>query len=158
MAAEFQTPTLTRVNAPWAPTSELCPNTSALVLAEATSSVNTQLELLHDVGPVPMQAADAGTMAVQDVIEADACIPVESPLIQLGPRFRRARTPASVQILQRSGRLVSWPRAVNATVQAQRLLLKKLGTLMPKDTANADIDKKFRQAFSGNMSSAKQEQ
>jgi len=77
------------------------------------------------------------------VIEAAACIPLESPLIKGGQRFRRARTPASVQTLRRSGRLVARPQAVNATVQAQHLLLKKLGTPMLEDTTDADIDKKF---------------
>lgn len=62
-------------------------------------------------------------------IEAGVCVPMDSPIIRVGPRLRKSRTPATVLSIGRSTWLAAKPRASNATLQAQALLMQKLGLL-----------------------------
>jgi hypothetical protein len=84
------------------------------------------------------------------------CLPLATPNIAGGPRLRRSRTPASVQTLRRSGRIAAMPRAPNTTLQAHRLLLKKLGIHVPENAPELDIEAKIRSAFrASNLSTNK---
>jgi hypothetical protein len=58
------------------------------------------------------------TAAIMQQTEDRVCIPMESPLIKVGPRLRRPRTPATVLSIRRSTRLAAKPRAANVTLQA----------------------------------------
>ena len=100
----------------------------------------------EDVHPNPMQLQ----------LEAAVCIPFQTPLVSRRPRLRRARSPISVHSLRRSGRIAARPRAGNATAQAQRVLLKKLGVAVVEEEANVEVEKKFKLALGGNMSQRKQ--
>jgi hypothetical protein len=90
-----------------------------------------------------------------DELEAKVCVPLSTPLIRAGPRPRRSRTPATLTPLRRSRRLAAKPRAANATVQAQMVLLRKLGIHVEADTVPADVAQRFRAAFGGGMSEEK---
>jgi hypothetical protein len=94
---------------------------------------------------------------VQAELEAGICIPMHTPLIRAGPRLRRSRTPISIPSLRRSGIITTKPRAPNAIVQAQLVLLKKLGISVADNASEADLEKKIQLAFRGDMSSRKQE-
>jgi hypothetical protein len=48
------------------------------------------------------------------------------------------------------------PRAANATVQAQKVLLKKLGVEVQEDEPDPDIEEKLKVVFRGDMSENKQ--
>jgi len=85
------------------------------------------------------------------------CVPMHTPLIHAGPRPRRARTPVSIPSLRRSGRIAARPRAPNATVQAQLLLLKKLGVAVAEGEHASEVEKKIKLAFRGDMSTRKRE-
>jgi hypothetical protein len=65
--------------------------------------------------------------------------------------------PISIPSLWRSGRIIAKPRAQNATVQAQLVLLKKLGISVADNASEADLEKKIQLAFRGDMSSRKRE-
>lgn len=95
--------------------------------------------------------------AVQKELEDVVCVPIQSPLIRCRPRLRRARTPVSVDALRRSGRLAAKPRALNATKQAQIVLLRKLGVEIDPGAPDLEIEAKFKATFrAGNMSVRKQ--
>ena len=107
-------------------------------------------------------ANDAATVmdaaaATQAALEAEVCVPMHTPLIRAGPRPRRARTPVSIPSLRRSGRIAARPRAPNATVQAQLLLLKKLGVAVAEGEHASEVEKKIKLAFRGDMSTRKRE-
>jgi hypothetical protein len=88
--------------------------------------------------PVPgSPARSPGTTEIGD-IEAAICIPLQTPVIKAAPILRRSRTPATVVTLKRSTRLAAKPRAANATLQAQSVLMRKLG--IPVQTPPADLD------------------
>ena len=107
-------------------------------------------------------ANDAATVmdaaaATQAALEAEVCVPMHTPLIRAGPRPRRARTPVSIPSLRRSGRIAARLRAPNATVQAQLLLLKKLGVAVAEGEHASEVEKKIKLAFRGDMSTRKRE-
>jgi hypothetical protein len=107
------------------------------------------------LGAAERPPADGG-LSIQEQLEAAVCLPLPTPLIVGGPRLRRSRTPASVQMLRRSGRIAAMPRAPNTTLQAQRLLLKKLGVRVQEDAPELDIEAKIRSAFrASNLTSYK---
>ena len=89
---------------------------------------------------------------VQLELEDEVCIPIQTPLVMNRPRLRRARSPVAVHSLRRSGRIAARSRAANATAQAQRVLLKKLGIVIHDAEPDNDIQQKFKNAFAGNMS------
>lgn len=82
----------------------------------------------------------ATAVPLMDEIEARMCIPVplQTPILRDAPRLRKSRTPATVISIMRSTRLVAKPRALNATLQAQAVLMQKLG--LPVDTPPADLE------------------
>jgi hypothetical protein len=105
--------------------------------------------------PEPNRSAGQAGRArsVLEEIEAEVCIPLRTPLLRGGPRLRRSRTPVTVHSLRRSGRIAARPRAANATAQAQRILLKKLGMPVDEGEPDNDIERKF---ILGDMSTMKQ--
>ena len=84
---------------------------------------------------------------------ADVCLPIAIPLVKQ-PKVRRAKTPVS---LRRSVRLATKPREPNATLQAQKVLLQKLGVRVDENAVPADIVAQFNAAFKGDMTVRKQE-
>ncbi|WVZ80021.1 hypothetical protein U9M48_027539 [Paspalum notatum var. saurae] len=86
----------------------------------------------------------AGRTSVQDRLEAAICVPRCC-----------AGDHGSIHSHRRSGRIAAKSRTANTTVQAQRVLLKKLG-FQVEDAADKDIEKKFKLAFRGDMSERKQ--
>ncbi|CAD6229522.1 unnamed protein product [Miscanthus lutarioriparius] len=110
------------------------------------------VDAANDVATVMDAAA-----ATQAALEAEVCVPMHTPLIRAGPRPRRARTPVSIPSLRRSGRIAARPRAPNATVQAQLLLLKKLGVTVAEGEHASEVEKKIKLAFRGDMSTRKRE-
>jgi len=63
---------------------------------------------------------------------------LQTPILRDAPRLRKSRTPATVISIRRSTRLAAKPRAPNATLQAQAVLMQKLG--LPVDTPPADLE------------------
>lgn len=90
-----------------------------------------------------------------ELLEAEVCIPLSTPVICPRPQLRRARTPVSTTTLRRSGRIAALPRAENATKQAQNTLLKKLGMEVEENATDAQVAAKFRTAFGGDISERK---
>jgi hypothetical protein len=127
-------------DAPWAPQAEDAEGSSVLPVADE---------------PPPLEVEDLNV--VQAEREAGICIPMHTPLIRAGPRPRRSRMPISIPSLRRSGRITAKPRAPNATVQAQLVLLKKLGIAVAENALESDVEKKLQIAFRGDMSSRKRE-
>lgn len=98
----------------------------------------------HDANPVQLE------------LEAAVCVPLQTPLVRSRPRIRRARTPVSVGSLRRSGRIAAQPRAANATAQAHRVLLKKLGVAVEEGEPDEDVVRRFKLTFNGDMTQRKQ--
>ena len=92
---------------------------------------------------------------VQNALEAEVCLPLQTSILCLRPRLRRARTPVSVHSLRQSDRIAAGPRAPNTTRQAQNLLLKKLGSPVDEGAPDAEVEERFRKAFQGSMTSRK---
>jgi len=91
---------------------------------------------------------------IADKLQAEVCLPLQTPIIKDTPRRRRARTPPSVSI-RRSRRIAARPRAPNATMQAQKVLLRKMGAQVVDGVPESEVKRKFLQAFHGNISDSK---
>jgi hypothetical protein len=92
-----------------------------------------------------------------DEIEARVCIPLESPILKTGPRLRKSRTPATVLSIRRSSRLATKPRAANATLQAQSVLMQKLGVAVEAPPADLEAFQTYLATFADPMTPSKQE-
>lgn len=103
------------------PPVELCPDSSA------------------SAGPVGVQDNQPGSPLgdVAGEIRSQICLPLQTPLIASKPRLRKARTPRSIGSLRRSARIAAKPRAANCTVQAQGLLMQKLGVIVDPRAAGS---------------------
>lgn len=112
------------------------------------SSNSSDDELVH---------AGALRSAVVRRIQDQVCLPFQTPLVRAGPRLRRSRTPITPRSLRRSSRIAARPRAGNATIQAQKVLLRKLGVQVGEDEVDSQIQQKFRAAFRGDMTESKQQ-
>ena len=93
--------------------------------------------------------------SIQDLLEEEVCLPFRSLIIKERPRLRRAQTPVSGRTVRRSGRLAARPRAANATAQAQRVLLKKLGVPVRDDAPEAELEGLVKAAFRGDITARK---
>jgi hypothetical protein len=80
-----------------------------------------------------------------DEIEARVCIPLES------------RTPATVLSIRRSSRLAAKPRAANATLQAQSVLMQKLGVAVEAPPADLEAFQTYLATFADPLTPSKQE-
>jgi hypothetical protein len=78
------------------------------------------------------------------------------PVIQAAPKLRRSKTPKPGFTPRRSVHLAAKPRAANATIQVQNILLQKLGIAVNTDAVDAEVVQKFRTAFAAPMSAYKQ--
>ena len=95
---------------------------------------------------------------IAERLQAEVCLPLQTPLIKGTPRRRRARTPPSVSI-RRSRRIAARARAPNATMQAQKVLLRKMGAQVADvdGVSESEVKRKFLQAFHGNISDSKRQ-
>ena len=103
--------------------------------------------------------ATQGTTAAarQDEIVARVCIPLDSPVIRAGPRLRKSRTPATVLSIRRSSRLAAKPQAANATLQAQSVLMRKLGLAVNVTPADKEAYEKYLAIFAEPLTPSKLE-
>ena len=77
-------------------------------------------------------------VSVANVIEDQLCLALHTPVLQGRPILRVARAQPNVGSLRRSVRLAARPRVPNPTLQAQKVLMVKLGLANasePIDTA-----------------------
>lgn len=74
-----------------------------------------------------------------------------------GPKLRKSKTPKSVLTPRRSERLAMKPRAANATLQAQSVLMQKLGVTVNTNAMDAKALEKYRATFAAPLSTSKQE-
>ena len=108
--------------------------------------------------------ATQGTTAAarQDEIVARVCIPLDSPVIRAGPRLRKSRTLATVLSIRRSSHLAAKPRAAkpraaNATLQAQSVLMRKLGLAVNVPPADKEAYEKYLAIFAEPLTPSKLE-
>ena len=80
--------------------------------------------------------------------------PLETPLIRK-PRLRRCRTPSTVMSVHRSGRLAAKTKASNLTVQAQNVLMQKLGVVYMTQRPNPGALDTFKTIFVAPLSASK---
>ena len=98
----------------------------------------------------------AADVSLLTQLEAQVCIPLETPLISK-PRPRRSRTPSTMLSVRRSGRLAAKAKASNLTVQAQNVLKQKLGIAdMAQGSEPAALDS-IQAFFAESLSPSKQE-
>jgi hypothetical protein len=99
-----------------------------------------------------LQPADSQTpMADRVLVELEAVVRLlmRSPLIEAAPKLRRARKPVSVHSLRRSGRIAASSRAQNTTLQARRVLLKKLGIAVEENACRSTSKRRYRNSSPG---------
>jgi hypothetical protein len=94
--------------------------------------------------------------SLQEELESQICVPLEAPIIHAAPKLRRSKTLKPGFTPRRSVRLAAKPRAANTTIQAQNVLLQKLGIAVNTETMDAEVVQRFRAAFAGPMSAYKQ--
>jgi hypothetical protein len=90
-------------------------------------------------------------------IEDRVCIPMESPLIKDGPRLCRPRTPATVLSIRCSTRQAAKPRAANATLQAQAVLMQNLGVAPKLPPTDMEAVHQYFSTFAGPLTPSKEE-
>lgn len=101
-------------------------------------------------------AAPAASSSIQEAIEREICLPMQTPLLKK-PCLWRSRTPVSTTVVRRSGRLATKPLAANPTRQAQNVFLKKMGIAVEESAPDADVKAKFRALLRGDMPDKKKE-
>lgn len=109
------------------------------------------------LSPAGLIDDDVPPCPIQGLIEPEACLPLCTPILKTAPKHHRSSTLVTVRSLRRSGRIAAKPHAHNAMVQAQRLLLRKLGIPVEEYEVDADIECKFNCVFKGDMSVSKQQ-
>jgi hypothetical protein len=117
--------------------------TTAVDLSQETSDDPTAALCSAVVMPA---CATAAATTVREYLEAKLCLPMQTPLLER-PQLRRSRTPISSHSLRRSSRIAAKPRAVNATRQAQNVLLRKLGIEVEEEAIDSEIHSKLKAAF-----------
>ena len=78
------------------------------------------------------------------------------PILRVGPKLRKSRQPRSVTSIRRSGRLAVKPRAANATLQAQSVLMQKLGLPVDSEPQDPEAFEKYHATFAAPLSPNKQ--
>jgi hypothetical protein len=89
----------------------------------------------------------AQSRSIEEEIESRICIPLQTPIIRVGPKLRRSKTPKSGFTMRRSERIARKPHAANSTLQAQNGLKQKLGIVVDYNNVDDKIIKKFRVTF-----------
>ena len=64
------------------------------------------------------------------LIQEGPCLPLQTPVLQGRPTLKVPRAQPSVSTPRRSTRLAAKPRAANSTLQAQQVLIAKLGFMV----------------------------
>lgn len=80
----------------------------------------------------------ASAAAFVDEVVARVCIPLESPILKRRLRLHRSHTPTTVLSIRCGIRLAANLRSASATLQAQSILMQKLG--VPTNVPPADLD------------------
>ena len=93
----------------------------------------------------------AQSRSLEEEIESQICLLLQTLMIRVGPKLRKSKTPKSVFTPRRSERLAQKPRSANATLQAQSILLQKLGVADNTNTDDVETEayEKFRAIFCG---------
>lgn len=128
---------------------------------ELTATSGEELGLGNAEAPAyPSSEDDAGRAGLSTpratlrCLEERLCIPIQMPLVRGPPRLRKPRTPATTQSVRRSRRIAEAPREVDSTMQAQRVLMKKLGVAPPSPSMGPDTAILCRNAFRQPLSEA----
>jgi len=79
------------------------------------------------------------------------------PILPSTPKLRVSQVPDYSVVPRRSTRLADKPKASNPEVQATRVMLQKFGKDQPPPTSEESGARRFRETFSGQLSSTKKE-
>jgi len=75
-----------------------------------------------------MAFQDGGVVGViQDNLEARICVLIQTSVLHAKSRLQRSKTLISIPFVHHSGRIVAKPKVDNTSMQAQAVLLKKMG-------------------------------
>lgn len=85
------------------------------------------------------------------------CVPLQMPLIKSRPRLRKFTFQSGSVSLRRSRRLAAKPKAANPTVQAQKVLMVKLGLASATPSVDSASFEKFDSIFAEPLSATKHE-
>ena len=84
-------------------------------------------------------------------------MPLQTPIIRGPPRLHRPRTPVPVLSLRRSDCLAAKPREADSTMQAQCVLMQKLGVVASSPNVDSEMLRKYKSTFQALLSASKQE-
>jgi hypothetical protein len=121
-------------------------NTSTGVVPPAPNTVATGSA--EDQTPVPTDV---------DSFIASISVAMSPPILTTTPKLRTSQVPDYSVVPRRSTRLADKPKASNLEVQATRVMLKKLGNDHPPLSSDESGARRFRETFSGQLSSTKKE-
>jgi hypothetical protein len=82
---------------------------------------------------------------------------LSTPILMSPPRLRVSQVPNYNVVPRRITRLADKPKASNPEVQATNIMLKKLGRDVPLPTSEDSATRRFRETFSGPLSSSTKE-
>jgi hypothetical protein len=122
---------------------DLCLSGLEICSSGETSSVT----LLAGRSPPAMPAVTTAALSIEESLEEQLCLPLQTPLIHGPPRLRRPRTPAPVTSLRRGERIAVQPREADVTKQAQRVLMNKLGLEASSPNVGSDMVRRYKAAF-----------
>lgn len=106
-------------------------------------------------GASPAIAAPGPLSAIRMAIREHVALPIATPLIKGRPTLRAARARQSVGSPRRSVRLASKPKAANPTVQAQNVLMVKLGLAECKTAVDEETAKRYEATFATPLTQSK---
>jgi hypothetical protein len=97
------------------------------------------------------------TASILEVMEAQVCLLLQTPIIRGPPMLHRSRTPMLVWSLCRSECLSRKAAHPNSTEQAQCVLMQKLGVIANSPNVGSETIRKYKATFQTPLSTSKQE-
>jgi hypothetical protein len=119
-----------------------------------------EMELLGAAGDSSSGDEDgraSSTASILEVMEAQVCLPLQTPIIRGPPMLRRSRTPILVWSLRCSKRLSRKAAHPNSTEQAQCVLMQKLGVVANSPNVGSKTVRKYKATFQTPLSTSMQE-
>lgn len=100
-----------------------------------------------------MAFQDSGAVGViQDNLEARICVLIQTSVLHAKSRLQRSKMSISIPFVHHSGRIAAKPRVANTSMQAQAVLLKKMGVPINMPSSGSSLQEQFKMAFKGDMS------
>jgi hypothetical protein len=136
--------------------------TPAQAVAVATPAQAVALDVPAALDVEVATPSASATVDVPVALDVDSFIlsitaAMTPPILPSTPKLRVSQVPDYSVVPRHSTRLADKPKASNPEVQATRVMLQKFGKDQPPPTSEESGARRFRETFSGQLSSTKKE-